>query len=199
RSGTLTAALLLLVLGSMGLVWAAMEARNVRSMLLLASAIICGYIYQGSSTMVERLPITLTILSASVLVGITTSLILFCSHFHQITGDKAVGKYSPLVRIGTETGSNVVKIAVISLYSLMLLLGIFKTLPITSIFLCALTAPVGKLVVSFVADNHQDKTKIFMAKYFCVRLHALFGAALAAGMVAARIVARNNVLKPVVV
>ncbi|PWA90110.1 ubiA prenyltransferase family [Artemisia annua] len=230
RSGTLTAALLLLGLGSMGLVWAALKAGNVRSMLLLASAIICGYIYQcppfrlsyrglgeplcfaafgpfattafyllqGSSTMVERLPITGTILSASVLVGITTSLILFCSHFHQITGDKAVGKYSPLVRIGTEAGSNVVKIAVTSLYSILLLLGIFKTLPITSIFLCALTVPVGKLVVSFVADNHQDKTKIFMAKYFCVRLHALFGATLAVGMVAARIITKNNALQTVI-
>lgn len=41
--------------------------------------------------------------------------------------------------------------------------------------------------------------KIFMAKYFCVRLHALFGAALAAGMVAARIITRNNVPTPTLV
>ncbi|KAL8234607.1 hypothetical protein R6Q59_020707 [Mikania micrantha] len=230
RSGTLMAALLLLGVGSMGLVWASMEAGNVRSMLLLASAITCGYIYQcppfrlsywglgeplcfaafgpfattafyllqGSSTRVEMLPINVTILSASVLVGITTSLILFCSHFHQIKGDKAVGKLSPLVRIGTETGSNVVKIAVISLYSLLFLFGICKALPITSNFLCALTVPMGKLVINFVSDNHQDKTKVFMAKYFCVRLHALFGAALAAGMVAARIITRYNLPRPLV-
>lgn len=31
------------------------------------------------------LPVTLTVLGASVLVGITTSLILFCSHFHQVS------------------------------------------------------------------------------------------------------------------
>lgn len=30
------------------------------------------------------LPVTSTILSASLLVGMTTSLILFCSHFHQV-------------------------------------------------------------------------------------------------------------------
>nr|XP_043626515.1 2-carboxy-1,4-naphthoquinone phytyltransferase, chloroplastic isoform X4 [Erigeron canadensis] len=153
RSGTLMAALLLLALGSTGLVWAAMEAANMRSMLLLASAITCGYIYQ-------------------------------------ITGDKAVGKLSPLVRIGAKTGSNVVKTAVISLYALLFLLGICRALPVTSIFLCALTLPMGRLVVSFVSDNHQDNMKIFMAKYFCVRLHALFGAALAAGMVVARIITR---------
>ncbi|XP_024980047.1 2-carboxy-1,4-naphthoquinone phytyltransferase, chloroplastic isoform X2 [Cynara cardunculus var. scolymus] len=198
RSGTLIAALVLLGLGSMGLVWASVEAGNIRSILLLVSAVTCGYIYQGGSTTVERLPITATILSASLLVGITTTLILFCSHFHQIPDDKAVGKFSPLVRIGTETGSNVVKVAVISLYSLVILLGICRALPITSIFLCALTVPMGKLVVSFVADNHQDKTKIFMAKYFCVRLHAIFGVALTAGMVAARIITSNNVPQPIV-
>ncbi|CAH1426171.1 unnamed protein product [Lactuca virosa] len=230
RSMTLTAALVFLGLGCMGILWASMEAGNVRSILLLASAITCGYIYQcppfrlsyhglgeplcfaafgpfattafyllqGGGIRAEMLPITTTILSASLLVGITTSLILFCSHFHQIAGDKAVGKLSPLVRIGTETGSNVVKVAVISLYSLSALLGICKALPINSIFLCALTVPMGRLVVSFVEDNHQDKTKIFMAKYFCVRLHAVFGAALAVGMVAARIITRNNVPQPLI-
>ncbi|KVH93405.1 hypothetical protein Ccrd_004543 [Cynara cardunculus var. scolymus] len=170
RSGTLIAALVLLGLGSMGLVWASVEAGNISTTNTLQCppfrlsyrglgeplcfaafgpfATTAFYLMQGGSTTVERLPITATILSASLLVGITTTLILFCSHFHQ-------------VRIGTETGSNVVKVAVISLYSL-------------------------------------DKTKIFMAKYFCVRLHAIFGVALTAGMVAARIITSNNVPQPIV-
>ncbi|KAL4588545.1 hypothetical protein LXL04_001436 [Taraxacum kok-saghyz] len=231
RSLTLTTALAFLGLGCIGLVWASMEAGNIRSILLLASAITCGYIYQcppfrlsyrglgeplcfaafgpfattafyllqssRSTTKLKMLPITNTILSASILVGITTSLILFCSHFHQIDDDKAVGKLSPLVRIGTKTGSNVVKVAVISLYSLLVLSGICRALPFTSIFLCAVTVPMGKVVVSFIEDNHRDKTKIFMGKYFCVRLHALFGVALSVGMVAARILTRNNVPQPV--
>lgn len=37
----------------------------------------------------------------SVVVGITTTVILFCSHWHQIQGDLAAGKMSPLVRLGT--------------------------------------------------------------------------------------------------
>uniref|UniRef100_A0A6N2LJK1 Uncharacterized protein n=1 Tax=Salix viminalis TaxID=40686 RepID=A0A6N2LJK1_SALVM len=65
------------------------------------------------------LPLTGTILSASLLVGFTTTLILFCSHFHQVEEDKAVGKFSPLVRLGTERGSGVVKVAVATLYSLL--------------------------------------------------------------------------------
>lgn len=92
------------------------------------------------------------------------------------------------------------------------------TQPSSKIFqvLCGLTLPVGKLVVDYVLKNHevknalpnclplkvsilcwyslrlrlQDNAKIFMAKYYCVRLHALFGMALASGLV----LARNGVL-----
>uniref|UniRef100_A0A5B6YM51 1,4-dihydroxy-2-naphthoate polyprenyltransferase n=1 Tax=Davidia involucrata TaxID=16924 RepID=A0A5B6YM51_DAVIN len=115
RTGTLITAHLLLALGFMGLTWASIEAGNMRSILLLACAIICGYIYQcppfrlsyqglgeplcfaafgpfattafyllqSSTSKLNYLPITGTILSASFLVGLTTALILFCSHFHQ--------------------------------------------------------------------------------------------------------------------
>ncbi|CAN4107950.1 unnamed protein product [Withania somnifera] len=184
RTGTFIAAYLLLALGFLGLTYTSVEAANLRAILLLASATICGYIYQcppfrlsyqglgeplcfaafgpfattafyllQSST--SELPITYTTLSASALVGFTTSLILFCSHFHQVEGDKAVGKFSPLVRIGTQAGSRVVKVGVATLYSGMLLLGFTQILPFTCIILCALTIPVGKLVVSYVEKNHK--------------------------------------------
>ncbi|KAK3034814.1 hypothetical protein RJ639_033719 [Escallonia herrerae] len=225
RTGTLFAACLLLALGFMGLTWVSLEAGNTRSILLLASAITCGYIYQCPPFRLSykglgeplcfaafgpfattafyllqsgksELPITGTILSASLLVGFTTALILFCSHFHQIKGDMAVGKKSPLVRLGSKTGSEVLKVDVMALYSLLLVFGLSKALPFTAIFLCALTLPVGKLVISFVEQNHQDKSKIFMAKYYCVRLHVVFGIALAVGLVAARIITKISVAKP---
>ncbi|KAI7998424.1 hypothetical protein LOK49_LG10G00496 [Camellia lanceoleosa] len=36
---------------------------------------------------------------------------------------------SPLVRLGTETGSKVVKVAIFTLYSLLLVLGLCRALP----------------------------------------------------------------------
>ncbi|XVF01545.1 hypothetical protein REPUB_Repub04eG0098300 [Reevesia pubescens] len=222
RSWPEIAAFLSLALGFMGLTWASVDAGHMRSLLLLACAIICGYVYQcppfrlsyqglgeplcfsafgpfattafylllGSSSEIIFLPLTRTVLSASLLVGLTTTLILFCSHFHQVEEDLAVGKMSPLVKIGTERGSVVVKGAVLTLYSLLFALGLCKALPLTCIVLCTLTIPIGKLVVSFVEENHKDKGKIFMAKYYCVRLHALFGAAMTAGLVSARMLAK---------
>ncbi|MFM6755743.1 MAG: 2-carboxy-1,4-naphthoquinone phytyltransferase, partial [Dolichospermum sp.] len=48
-----------------------------------------------------------TNLAASIILGIVTSLVLFCSHFHQVADDMAAGKKSPIVRLGTETGAKV--------------------------------------------------------------------------------------------
>ncbi|KAL8060937.1 hypothetical protein ABFX02_02G056200 [Erythranthe guttata] len=221
RTGAHVIAWLLLGLGFTGLTLVSIEAKSIRSILLLACAVICGYIYQCPPFRLSykglgeplcfaafgplattafyllqsgrsELPISGTIVSSSILVGLTTSLILLCSHFHQIEDDKAVGKISPLVRLGTEGGAKVVKVAVGLLYSLVFLLGLSQTLPFYSLVLCALTLPVGRLVSSFVEKNHKDEAKIFMAKYYCVRLHTVFGGALAAGMVAARMFARRQ-------
>ncbi|KAL2254437.1 UNVERIFIED_CONTAM: 2-carboxy-1,4-naphthoquinone phytyltransferase, chloroplastic [Sesamum indicum] len=101
------------------------------------------------------------------------------------------GFYLYQVRLGTEKGSLVVKWSIIGLYSLLLALGFTQTLPFTSVLLSALTLPMGNLVVSFVQKNHTDKRKIFMGKYYCVRLHTIFGVALAAGLVVARMFAKQ--------
>ncbi|HTL89803.1 MAG TPA: 2-carboxy-1,4-naphthoquinone phytyltransferase, partial [Leptolyngbya sp.] len=40
--------------------------------------------------------------AASIGVGIATSLVLFCSHFNQVNDDAAIGKKSPVVRLGAK-------------------------------------------------------------------------------------------------
>lgn len=142
------------------------------------------------SSGIMLLPLNKTVIASSILVGLTTTLILFCSHFHQIDGDRAVGKMSPLVRIGTKAGARLVTLGIVTLYTLLVAFGITKCLPSSCIVLGALTLPLGKWVVDYVLKNHDDNSKIFMAKYYCVRLHALFGMALASGLV----LARNGVL-----
>ncbi|NJK60832.1 MAG: 2-carboxy-1,4-naphthoquinone phytyltransferase [Oscillatoriales cyanobacterium SM2_1_8] len=43
-----------------------------------------------------------TIAPAAVSVGLAVTLVLFCSHFHQIEDDRAAGKRSPAVKLGLE-------------------------------------------------------------------------------------------------
>jgi 2-carboxy-1,4-naphthoquinone phytyltransferase len=47
------------------------------------------------------------LLPVTFVCGLTTTAVLFCSHFHQIEGDIAAGKRSPLVRLGSSTGCKV--------------------------------------------------------------------------------------------
>jgi len=67
-----------------------------------------------------------TNLAASVILGIVTSLVLFCSHFHQVEDDIAAGKRSPIVRLGTSTGAKVLVGFTISIYPLTLLFVILN-------------------------------------------------------------------------
>ncbi|KAM3231096.1 hypothetical protein ACQJBY_061327 [Aegilops geniculata] len=94
------------------------------------------------------------------------------------------------VRIGTKTGATLVTVAIGTLYTLLAAFGISRCVPPSCIALGALTLPLGKWIVDYVQRNHDDDTKIFMAKYYCVRLHALLGMALASGLV----LARNGIL-----
>ncbi|CAI5968660.1 unnamed protein product, partial [Closterium sp. NIES-65] len=100
-------------------------------------------------------PVSAAVLAASVLVGITTTLILFCSHFHQIDGDRAKGKLSPLVRLGTATGCEVVRVSVLALYIFSAAFVATGVLPWTCLLAAAATLPIGRIVVNFVSSHHQ--------------------------------------------
>ena len=70
-----------------------------------------------------------SILAPGTLIGISTSIILFCSHFHQVEDDLAAGKRSPIVRLGTQLGSQVLMVTTILFFALIVLfslLGIFS-------------------------------------------------------------------------
>ncbi|KAJ7519512.1 hypothetical protein O6H91_20G042400 [Diphasiastrum complanatum] len=126
-----------------------------------------------------------SVIAAAVVIGVTTTLILFCSHFHQIEGDRSSGKNSPLVRLGTESGARVVELAVNSLYLLLAIMGVFKVLPLYAVLFCFLTYPVGQYVRDFVKTNHANKQAISIAKYYCVCLNIAFGIALVLGFLVA--------------
>lgn len=52
--------------------------------LMLEFSIAWLLIWDDFDSVMSHFPLTGTVLSASILVGFTTALILFCSHFHQV-------------------------------------------------------------------------------------------------------------------
>ncbi|MEO3704588.1 2-carboxy-1,4-naphthoquinone phytyltransferase [Trichormus azollae] len=113
---------------------------------------------------------SITNLAASVIVGIVTSLVLFCSHFHQIKDDIAAGKRSPIVRLGTRKSAQVLVWFTASIYPFSLLfvgLGIF---PIWTL-LTWVSLPFAFKLCRHVLGNHDLPDKVSNCKFIAVAVH----------------------------
>lgn len=106
----------------------------------------------------------------STVVGISTSIVLFCSHFHQVRDDLAAGKRSPIVRLGTDRGAKVLAIAVISIYVLTAGLIIAKVLPWHCLAIVA-SLPVANRLIRHVNQNHDLPAKVSNSKFIAIDLY----------------------------
>ena len=111
---------------------------------------------------------------ASIAIGIVTSIILFCSHFHQVADDVAAGKSSPVVKLGTERAARWLQYSCISIYVVIAIGIIGKILPVPAAA-CFSTIPIAKSLVDFVNLNHSNPAIVRTCKFIAVRLHFAFG------------------------
>ncbi|WP_293338501.1 2-carboxy-1,4-naphthoquinone phytyltransferase [Microcoleus sp. CAWBG58] len=120
--------------------------------------------------------------AASAIVGITTSIILFCSHFHQVEDDLAAGKKSPIVRIGTQKGAQLLQWLCGSVYALTVLFVALRMFPIWTLLI------FGSLFFAIdlcrhVTEYHDQPAKVSNSKFIAVTLHFTSGLLLALGFV----------------
>ena len=120
--------------------------------------------------------------AVSVIIGITTSIILFCSHFHQVEDDMAAGKRSPIVRLGTAKGAVVLTWSVVSVFALTVLLVSFGWLSPWTL-LIFLSLPFAYQLVTHVQQNHNQPEKVKNCKFIAVKLHFFSGMLLVLGLV----------------
>lgn len=121
-------------------------------------------------------------LAASVIVGIATSIILFCSHFHQVEDDAAVGKRSPIVRLGTKRGSQVLWWVGSSVYAIAGLFVLFGISPLwTSLVFASL--PVALKLFRHVHQYHDQPEKVSNSKFIAVGMHFFSGLLLGFGYI----------------
>ncbi|MFW9264212.1 1,4-dihydroxy-2-naphthoate phytyltransferase [Nostoc sp. KVJ20] len=121
---------------------------------------------------------SMTSLAASVIVGIATTLILFCSHFHQVKDDIAAGKRSPIVRLGTQKGAQVLVWFTASIYPLTLLFVLLGISPAWTL-LSWVSLPFAVKLCRHVQENHNQPDKVSNCKFIAVAVHfwacSLFG------------------------
>ncbi|KAK3284867.1 hypothetical protein CYMTET_7505 [Cymbomonas tetramitiformis] len=141
----------------------------------------------GLLVVLEYIPEDSDVFTSPNRVGITTSVILFCSHFHQVAGDIAAGKRSPVVRLGVVNASKVLCIPVIAIYGLVMAFVVAGWLPIACVMLYGLTIPAALQLLSFVRENHLVPEKVAPAKIFATKWHTLTGLMLAIGLTLPRL------------
>jgi 2-carboxy-1,4-naphthoquinone phytyltransferase len=120
--------------------------------------------------------------AASAIVGVSTSLILFCSHFHQEADDAAVGKRSPIVRLGTRRAAQLLPWLVGSIFALTAVcvwLGVF---PVTTLLVFA-SLPIAFKLCRHVSANHNKPEHVSNCKFIAVALHFWSGIFLGLGFV----------------
>ncbi|WP_448267914.1 2-carboxy-1,4-naphthoquinone phytyltransferase [Nostoc sp. DSM 114159] len=113
---------------------------------------------------------SMTALAASVIVGIATTLILFCSHFHQVKDDIAAGKRSPIVRLGTAKGAKLLVWFTGSIYPLTLLFVLLGIFPVWTL-LSWVSLPFAVKLCRHVQENHNYPDKVSNCKFIAVAVH----------------------------
>jgi len=121
-------------------------------------------------------------LAASIIVGIVTSLILFCSHFHQVEDDLAAGKYSPVVRLGTAKAAQLLLWFCGSSYVLTALFVATGVFPNWTLLMFA-SSPFALQLLRQVSEYHNQPEQVSNCKFIAVSLHFWSGLLLGLGFV----------------
>jgi 2-carboxy-1,4-naphthoquinone phytyltransferase len=121
-----------------------------------------------------------TVLCASVFLGIITSIILFCSHFHQVEDDIAAGKRSPIVRFGTQRGAALLPWLCGGAYGSVLVSVGLGAMPVGALLTFG-SLPFAVKLCRFVGQYHDQPQRVNNCKFIAVALHFSSGLLLGLG------------------
>ena len=113
--------------------------------------------------------------------ALATTLVLFCSHFHQVDDDAAHGKRSPVVRLGTGAAAGLIPWFVALTLALELLPVLQGLWPPTAL-LAWLGLPPGLALVRLLARHHDEPERIAGSKFLALKFQTFNGLGLAAGL-----------------
>ena len=113
--------------------------------------------------------------------ALATTLVLFCSHFHQVADDAAHGKRSPVVRLGTQRAAAMVPWFVAGSLALQWAPVWLGWWPLTAL-LGAVGIPPARALIRLLAAGHDQPARIAGSKFLALRFQAFSGLGLAAGL-----------------
>ncbi|MDI9407062.1 MAG: 2-carboxy-1,4-naphthoquinone phytyltransferase [Chitinophagaceae bacterium] len=117
--------------------------------------------------------------------ALATTLVLFCSHFHQVNDDAAHGKRSPVVRLGTGAAAALVPWFVAAALALQWAPVLLRAWPLPAL-LGVIGLPPARQLIALLATHHGQPERISGSKFLALRFQALNGLGLAAGLALGR-------------
>ncbi|MCP9926707.1 2-carboxy-1,4-naphthoquinone phytyltransferase [Cyanobium sp. CH-040] len=121
--------------------------------------------------------------------ALATTLVLFCSHFHQVEEDAANGKRSPVVHLGPSVAAALVPWFVAGTLAFqwapVLVAPDAQRWPLTAL-LGAIGLPPARRLIRLLGQHHHEPERISGSKFLALRFQALNGLGLAAGLALGR-------------
>jgi 2-carboxy-1,4-naphthoquinone phytyltransferase len=121
------------------------------------------------------------LLPAAMMVGIATTLVLFCSHFHQVEDDLKAGKKSPIVRLGTLRGAQILPWACGGMGLIWAIATLQGGLPWSGLLLWG-SAPMAWRLCQHVLQFHDQPAQVSNAKFLAIHFHFWSGLLLVLGL-----------------
>lgn len=109
-------------------------------------------------------------LIASTVLGMSTSLILFCSHFHQVDDDLAAGKKSPVARLGVKRSAQLLPWLCGIIYGGIGLLLVLKLAPLWTL-LSLMGVPAAIKLCRHVGECYDQPEQVMNCKFMAIALH----------------------------
>lgn len=195
-------------LGCLGLVAIAWWQQDITVLVLILLSCFLGYTYQGPPfrlgyqglgeliCFVTFGPLAVSAayysqtqtwsirpLPAAIIIGLTTSLILFCSHFHQVADDLSAGKRSPIARLGTARGARLLPWICGGIFGLILIFRGFNLFS-NGVVLSWVSLPLAIHLCRHVWRYHDQPDQVKDCKFIAVGLHFVSGLLLGIGLLA---------------
>ncbi len=126
-------------------------------------------------------------LAASAIVGVITSLILFCSHFNQVNDDAAIGKLSPVVRLGSARSARLLPWICSLVYGAIALGIITQVFPLWTLASYA-SIPIARTLCVTILTHYEQPQKLTFCRLIAVKMHFWCGLLLGGGFWISRLV-----------
>jgi len=113
--------------------------------------------------------------------SLAITLVLFCSHFHQIKEDKSHGKNSPLVILGVKKSASLIPWIIMTIYAFQFFTILIGFIP-PSCLLYFLSLPYSIKLIKILNKYNDNPASLKRCKFIAIKIQTMNGIGLTIGM-----------------